>query len=113
MKQGLTCTPHPIAVILAIAGLIVGLIAAWYWLRSARVPLDLPEGETCDPNSIEPVELELKALTWHVEQIQANQATWEAQVRMSRKIGRLNAIAAVLTALALVLSTASAVIGAS
>lgn len=113
MNQGLTCAPHPMAIALAIAGLVVGLIAAWYWLRSARVPLALPESEPYDPNAIEPVELELKALTWHVEQMQANQATWEAQVRASREIGRLNAIAAVLTALALVLSTVSAVIAAS
>jgi hypothetical protein len=72
----------------------------------------LPVGESYDPNSIEPVELELKALAWHVEQIQASQATWEAQVRASREIGRLNAIAAVLTAVALMLSTVSAVIAA-
>ncbi|MEM5373259.1 hypothetical protein V4C53_45960 [Paraburkholderia azotifigens] len=91
----------------------MGLIAAWYWLRSARVPLALPEGEAYDRNAIEPVELELKVLTWHVEQFQAIQATWEAQVRASREIGRLNAIAAVLTASALVLCTASAVIAAS
>ncbi|SOF00920.1 hypothetical protein SAMN05446635_8994 [Burkholderia sp. OK233] len=113
MKQGLTSTPQPIAIALAIAGLIVGLIGAWYWLRSARVPLALPEGEAYDPNLIEPVELELKALTWHVEQSRVNQSTWEAQVRASREIGRLNAIAAVLTAVALVLSTVSAVIAAS
>jgi hypothetical protein len=109
MNQMRTCTPHPIAIALAIAGLVVGLIAAWCWLRSASVPLALPVG---DPNSIEPVELELKALAWHVEQIQASQATWEAQVRASREIGRLNAIAAVLTAVALMLSTVSAVIAA-
>jgi hypothetical protein len=108
----MTCTPQPITISLAIASLIVGLIAAWYWLRSARVPLALPEGEANDPAAIEPVELELKALTWHVEQTKANQATWEAQVCASQEIGRLNAIAAVLTALALVLSTVSAVIAA-
>jgi hypothetical protein len=104
--------PHPIAITLAIVGLVVGLIAAGYWLRSARVPLALPEGEAYDPNAIEPVEPDLKALTWHVEQIQASRAMWEAQVSASREIGRLNAIAAVLTAAALVLSTASAVIAA-
>ena len=113
MSQGLACAPHPTAIALAIAGLVLGLIAAWYWFRSARVPLVLPEGKACDPNAIEPVELDLKVLTWHVEQLQANQATWEAQVRASREIGRLNAIAAVLTALALIVSTASAVIAAS
>jgi hypothetical protein len=113
MNQGSTCTSHPVAIALAIAGLLVGLIAAWFWLRSARVPLVLPEGERSDPNAIEPVDLELKALTWYVEQIQANQAVWEAQVRASREIARLNAIAAVLTALSLVLSTVSAVIAAS
>jgi hypothetical protein len=112
MNQMRTCTPHPIAIALAIAGPVVGLIAAWCWLRSASVPLALPVGESYDPNSIEPVELELKALAWHVEQIQASQATWEAQVRASREIGRLNAIAAVLTAVALMLSTVSAVIAA-
>ncbi|WP_028224946.1 MULTISPECIES: hypothetical protein [Paraburkholderia] len=112
MRQGLTSTPHPIAIALAIAALIVGLVGAWYWLRSARVPLALPESEAYDPNVIEPVELELKVLTWHVEQFRANQSTWEAQVRASGEIGRLNAIAAVLTALALVLSTVSAVIAA-
>ncbi len=112
MNQELTNISHPISIALAIAGLIVGLIAAWYWLRSARVPLALHEGEPYDTNAIEPVELDLKVLTWHAEQFRANQATWEAQVRASMEIGRLNAIAAVSTAIALGLSTASAVIAA-
>jgi hypothetical protein len=39
---------------LAAGGLVAGLTAAWYWLRSTRVPVDPLNG---DPHAIMPVVL--------------------------------------------------------
>lgn len=86
-----------VALGLAAGSLVFGLIAAWYWLRSTRVPIDPLDG---DPDAIMPVVSELEQLTWLAAQFRANQ-----------EISRLNAIAASLTAVAVVLSTASSVIG--
>lgn len=90
-------TTRDVALGLAAGSLIFGLIAAWYWLRSTRVPIDPLDG---NPNAIMPVVPELDRLTWLAAQLRAN-----------REVGRLNAIAASLTAIAVVLSTASSVIG--
>lgn len=86
-----------VALGLAAGSLVFGLIAAWYWLKSTWVPIDPLDG---DPNAIMPVVPELDQLTWLVAQFRAN-----------HEVGRLNAIAASLTAVAIVLSTASSVIG--
>lgn len=93
----MTVTTKCIALWLAIGGLIFGLIAAWYWLRSTRVPIDPLNG---DPNAIMPVMPELGQSAWLAAQLRANQ-----------EVGRLNTIAASLTAIAVVLSAASSVAG--
>ncbi|MCX4151770.1 MULTISPECIES: hypothetical protein [Paraburkholderia] len=89
-------TTKGIASALAIGGLVVGLVAAWYWRESTRVPIDPLDG---DPNAIMPVVPELEHQAW-----------WAAQFRANQEAGRLNTIAAMLTAVAVVLSTASSVI---
>jgi hypothetical protein len=81
----------------AVGGLGFGLAAAWYWGKSTQIPVDPLNG---DPNAIMPVLPELEQLAWLA-----------AQVRANREIGRLNRIAAQLTALAIVLSTASTLLG--
>lgn len=113
MTHGLTSIKHQISIALAIVGFLVGLLAAWYWYRSTLVQPQLGESEPFNPHAIEPVDPELKSLTWHVQQTDASQAIWDAQVLASREVGRLNAKAAVWTAVALVLSTAASVLGAT
>ncbi|WP_247570115.1 hypothetical protein ACQZ3V_01950 [Ralstonia pseudosolanacearum] len=93
----MTVTTKCIALWLAIGGLVFGLIAAWYWFRSTRVPIDPLNG---NPNAIMPVEPAVERLAWLAAQFRANQ-----------EVGRLNTIAASLTAVAVVLSTASSVVG--
>jgi len=92
----MTRTTKLAAFALAMSGLGFGLAAAWYWRKSTRVPIDPLDG---DPNAIMPVVPEL-----------AQQAWWAAQFRANQEIGRLNTVAAILTAIAVVLSTASSVI---
>lgn len=86
-----------VAIAMAIAGLLSGLVAAWFWERSGRVPVDPLNG---DPHAILPVVPELEQLSWRA-----------AQFRADQEMGRLNTLAARWTALAVVLSTASSVIG--
>lgn len=86
-----------IALGFAMGGLVFGLVAAWYWYRSTRVAID-PLND--DPDAIMPVVPELEQLAWLAAQFRANQ-----------EVGRLNTIAATLTAVAVVFSTASSVIG--
>lgn len=86
-------TTKSLAFGLATLGLLFGLGAAWYWFQSTRVPIDPLNG---DPNAIMSVEPELMQQDWLVAQLNANQ-----------EVGRLNTIAAILTAVAVVLSTAS------
>ena len=93
----MTVTTRGVAFWLAVGGLVFGLIAAWYWFKSTRVPIDPLNG---DPNAIMPVVPELEQLTWLAAQFRANQ-----------EVGRLNTIAASLTAIAVVFSTASSVVG--
>lgn len=93
----MTVTTKCVAFWLAVSGLVFGLIAAWFWFRSTRVPIDPLDG---DPNAMMPVETELAQLTWLAAQFRANQ-----------EVGRLNTIAASLTAIAVVFSTASSVVG--
>ncbi len=86
-----------IAIALAIGGLISGLLAAWFWERTTRVPVDPLNG---DPNAIMPV---LPVL--------AQQAWWAAQFRADQEMGRLNTLAARWTAAAVVLSGVSSLMG--
>ena len=83
----------------AVSGLVFGLASAWYWRKSAAVPVD-PLNE--DPTAVMPAMPELEHLAWLAAQLRANQ-----------EVGRLNKIAAKLTAAAIVLSTASTLIGLS
>ncbi|CAE6843923.1 hypothetical protein R69658_06851 [Paraburkholderia aspalathi] len=92
----MACTMKLAAFALAMSGLGFGLAAARYWWKSTRVPVDPLDG---NPNAIMPVVPEL-----------AQQAWWAAQFRANQEIGRLNTVAAILTAVAVVLSTASSVI---
>lgn len=93
----MAATTKCVALWLAVAGLVFGLVAAWYWFRSTRVPIDPLNG---NPNAIMPVEPAVERLAWLAAQFRANQ-----------EVGRLNTIAASLTAVAVVLSTASSVVG--
>lgn len=86
-----------IAIALAIAGLTSGLLAAWFWARTTRVPVDPLDG---DPHAIMPVLPELEQLAWRA-----------AQFRADQEIGRLNTLAARWTAAAVVLGALSSVVG--
>ncbi|NPT58687.1 hypothetical protein [Paraburkholderia elongata] len=92
----MTCTTKVAAFGLAMSGLGFGLAAAWYWGKSTRVPVDPLNG---DPNAIMPVVPELAQQAWRAAQFRANQ-----------EVGRLNTVAAILTAVAVLLSTASSVV---
>lgn len=85
-----------IAIFLALGGCVVGLVAAWYWFKSARVSADplrgLPPGALLPPEG--------QDMAWVGALLRANQ-----------EIGALNATAARLTAIAVVLSTLSAIAG--
>lgn len=73
---------------LANLGLVMGLCAAWYWWRASRIPVVPKWG------SIEPLDPAQALAGWVVA---INEA--------SSQSGRLNAIAAVLSGLAVVTST--------
>ncbi|KVD94704.1 hypothetical protein WS63_03455 [Burkholderia stagnalis] len=80
------------------------------WFRSAD--LKQPPAVPYDPNDPlqrEPVLLEQKQLWADVRQTQRTEANWNALVEASREMGRLNKIAAVWTAGAVLFATASAV----
>ena len=79
--------------LLAIVGLICGLIAAYYWYRSSKVDIDTPLG-------IESVE----QLT--------SQMGWIAKTRLDlHEAGRLNKIAALWTAASVVCGGLSSILG--
>ncbi|MFK4448488.1 hypothetical protein ABH944_008544 [Caballeronia udeis] len=92
-----TALAKSIAVVLAFGGLTCGLLAAWFWEKSTRVPVDPLDG---DPTAIMPVLLDLEQQAW-----------WAAQFRANQQIGRLNVLAARWTAAAVVLGTLSSVVG--
>jgi hypothetical protein len=96
---------------LAVAGLVAGFVAARFWFRSARVELEPPRDDPPSPHDIEPVLPELRQLWFMADQYRTRQRTWAAHVRANRETGRLNAIAAALTAVTLVRSTLSGVVG--
>ncbi|KWH20865.1 hypothetical protein WL99_31665 [Burkholderia cepacia] len=102
-----------LAISLAVVGFAFGVAGAGVWYRSAQVDFQRPALETDDPDdplALEPVEPDLKQLWWHVRQMQATDANWNAVVAANREMGRLNQIAARLTAVAIVLSTLSALV---
>lgn len=86
----------PLAV--AIAGFAAGLVAAFYWYRASRVNF-VPFWEA--NGGVEPVDPLQSAEHWVV-----------ALMKTGRKSGKLNRIAAVWTALSVLLSAISAVLGA-
>ncbi|WP_199028733.1 hypothetical protein [Ralstonia sp. ASV6] len=86
---------RPIALLLASIGFVFGIAAAFYWWRASRI--------TVNPNwpaGIAPVVPELEQLGWNV-----------AFIKMAEQSGSLNRIAAALTAIAVVFTTASSVAG--
>lgn len=81
------------ALLLALAGLGCGLMASYYWFKSSKVRIDIgPETE--------PGEVVFSQLRWQA-------ATVKAIVEMSR----LNKVATVWTAIAIVFSGVSGVFG--
>ncbi len=85
------------AIALAFAGMVAGLAAAWFWEKSAHVPIDPLNG---DPNGVVSGEPELEQLAWLAAQLRANE-----------RVSVLNVIAARWTATAVVLSTVGTLIG--
>ncbi|HDR9056979.1 TPA: hypothetical protein QDB02_004756 [Burkholderia vietnamiensis] len=80
----------------AVGGLLVGLIAAGAWFWSTRAPWDPLDG---DPHAILSPDPEL-------QQGQLNLGDWT----QAAEVGRRNRIAAALTALAVVLSSAASLL---
>ncbi|KOR17665.1 hypothetical protein [Burkholderia cenocepacia] len=108
---------------LAVAGFAFGVAGAWFWFLSARVqfkrPPARPAGPTDpnDPMAFEPVVPEAKPgwyAYWQRKETQgvadATEANWTAMVEANREMGRLNTIAAGLTAVAVLCSTASTLV---
>ncbi|WP_186117774.1 hypothetical protein [Burkholderia gladioli] len=100
-----------LAIALAVGGFAFAVAGAGVWYRSARVDFQRPPAEPYDPLAFEPVETDLKLLWSSVRQMQATEANWNAVIEANREMGRLNQIAARLTAVALVLSTLSTLVG--
>lgn len=103
-----------LAITLAVVGFGFGVAGAAVWYRSAQVDFQRSTAEPDDPDdpsAVEPVEPELKLLWMHVRQMQATEVNWNAVVEANCQIGRLNQIAARLTAVAVVLSTLSTLVG--
>lgn len=85
---------HVVALSLAFAGFVVGLLAAGYWLLASRVDAIPVWGDR------EPVDPVMSQAGWIAGLLQA-----------SSESARLNRRAAVLTAVAVVLTTGSGVAG--
>lgn len=82
-----------IIVILALAGALTGLLAAKYWLESSKVPIQ-PSWRT------EPGDAQLSKMGWMTGMMNA-----------FTEVAKLNAIAALLTAVSVLLCAASAIFG--
>ncbi|WP_186126814.1 hypothetical protein [Burkholderia gladioli] len=80
----------------AVLGLVTGLAAAWAWAWSTRVPLDPLEG---NPSGMLPVDRDVADLAWRV-------AGW----RQNDRAGQRNRVAALLTAVAVVLSSVASLL---
>ncbi|VWB80796.1 hypothetical protein BLA6993_03835 [Burkholderia lata] len=95
-------------IILALAGFGAGATSAVYWYRSAEVDLKrrpAAQYDQSDPLQREPVLLAQKQLWADVRQTERAENDWSALVDVSRELGRLNKIAALWTAFAVLLST--------
>ncbi|OXI28261.1 hypothetical protein CFB89_33340 [Burkholderia sp. AU16741] len=102
-----------LAIALAVGGFVFGVAGAGVWYRSAQVDFKRTQPDSDDPDDpleFEPVETDLKLLWSTVRQMQITEANWNAVVEANREMGRLNQIAARLTAVAIVLSTLSALV---
>jgi hypothetical protein len=82
-----------LAIIFAVAALACGLTAAHYWYRSSIVEIRLDSG-------FEPVVEELHNRVW-----------FSAAMKAASESARLNRIAALWTAAAVILGTASSIFG--
>ncbi|KVF23174.1 hypothetical protein WJ07_16920 [Burkholderia vietnamiensis] len=92
------------------AGFGAGAASAIYWYRSAQVDLKRQPAAPFDPNDPlqrEPVLLAQKQLWADVRQTDRADATWNALVEASRKMGKLNKLAAGWTGAAVLFGTAS------
>jgi hypothetical protein len=84
------------SIFLAIIALVSGLIAAWYWYKSSKVPIDPGwSGPT------EPVVPEQQQMDWTV-----------AILKATREVADLNKTAALWTALSVAFAAASTIVGA-
>lgn len=96
-----------LSIAFAIAALIVGLLAAHYWLKASKIEVDPgwrsgPHGFATDAQKpIEPADAQLSQMFWQT-------ATMTAIV----KSAYLNSVAARLTAVAVLLSALSGTLGA-
>lgn len=80
-----------IALILSVAGFAFGLAAAYYWWKASRL-----SPQPWWPDGIPPAMQELEQMGWTV-----------AFIDLAQKSGALNRIAASLTAIAVILTTAA------
>lgn len=85
------------SVILAVGALFTGLVGAYYWYLSSKVPID--PGWANDP-LLEPVIAEQRQAAWTV-----------AFLNTTIKASRLNKTASIWTAVSVFLSASSAVVG--
>lgn len=86
---------HGFAMFLAVAGFVVGLAASYYWWRASRVAT-LPTWS----DALEPVDPALSNAGWIAGIVNA-----------ASQAAKLNQVAAVLTAIAVVLTTGSGLAG--
>lgn len=98
--------PLVVSIVLAIAGLALGLLAAYYWFKSSRIVAD---PGWWDPTARPSLANELKPME-PVELEDQNREWVAAMLGASAKSAALNARAAKLTAWAIILSCASAVL---
>jgi hypothetical protein len=82
---------------IAVLSLGAGLIAAWYWYKASRVHI-LPFWRT-DTGVMEPLDVGQSNAAWIVAQLQTTQTS-----------GRLNGIAALWTAAAVILGGISSIV---
>ncbi len=90
-----------ISVILAIAALVTGLVAAWRWYGSSQVKIDPGWRLPGEGGGIEPTDEAGKAMSWAVATIQA-----------LNEGANLNRKAAIWTAISVACAAGSAVAGA-
>jgi len=87
---------HSFAALLTVAGFVVGLLAAWYWWLASRVATSPAWGEA----GFEPRDPVMSQMGWIVGMMKA-----------ADESAKLNRRAALLTAIAVVLSTGAGLPG--